>query len=49
MIELSVWATMLSGWTAMPGSMAHQKLWTRITPRERSTETSATPAIIVFE
>ena len=40
----SVWAARLRGCTAMPASIAHQKLCTLTLPVARSTDTSATPA-----
>ena len=43
----SVCAATLRGCTAMPASIAAQKLWTLILPVARSTETSATPAASV--
>ena len=41
---LSFWATTLSGCTATPQSMVHQKLCTLIWPLARSSDTSAMPA-----
>ena len=41
---LSVCATTLSGWTATPQSMVHQKSCTLICPLARSSDISAMPA-----